>query len=122
MVEQFVSSCDWLQFLARDPATVSNTSVCLQVDGASGAQLAAMQRALEEEGVAVDIGSYRYVASASQLCKVSFIVPLPATQRRAPRPAPVVRRDRGRQRRTRPHALAGVGSRRGVSQGVAISL
>jgi len=58
VIERFVQANDWIEFLATDPATRSNTSVCLSValppDG-----VGAMVRLLAEEGVAFDIGAYR---------------------------------------------------------------
>ena len=62
-VAEFVAAHDWLEFLATDPATRSNTSVCLRftddriVDGAAFAK--AVARRLEAENVALDIGAYR---------------------------------------------------------------
>ena len=62
-VADFVELHDWIDFLAQDPATLSNTSVCLKftddriVDGAAFAKSVA--RRLEAEGVAYDIGAYR---------------------------------------------------------------
>lgn len=62
-VADFVELHDWIDFLAHDPATVSNTSVCLRftddriTDGASFAK--AVAKRLEAEGVALDIGAYR---------------------------------------------------------------
>ena len=63
VLETFVAENDWIDFLAEDPATRSNTSVCLKftdpriTDGAAFAK--AVARRLEEEGVALDIGAYR---------------------------------------------------------------
>lgn len=62
-VAAFVETHDWIDFLARDPATRSNTSVCLKFsdprigDGAGFARSVA--RRLESEGVAFDIAAYR---------------------------------------------------------------
>jgi len=62
-VADFVELHDWIDFLAHDPATVSNTSVCLKftddriVDGADFAKTVAKR--LEAEGIAYDIGAYR---------------------------------------------------------------
>ena len=62
-VADFVAARDWLAFLATDPATRSNTSVCLRFDDArinDGAAFAkAVAKRLESEGVALDIGAYR---------------------------------------------------------------
>ena len=62
-VWNFCASRDWIANLARDPATRSNTSVCLKftddriADGAAFAK--AVQKRLESEGVALDVGAYR---------------------------------------------------------------
>ena len=62
-IADFVEMHDWIDFLAHDPATMSNTSVCLKFtdarikDGASFAK--AVAKRLEAEGVAFDIGAYR---------------------------------------------------------------
>ncbi|MBJ6372099.1 phosphoserine transaminase [Sedimentitalea arenosa] len=62
-VSDFVAAHDWIDFLATDPATRSNTSVCLKFtdaridDGAAFAK--AVAKRLETEGIAFDIGAYR---------------------------------------------------------------
>lgn len=59
----FCASRDWIDNLAEDPATLSNTSVCLKftdpriTDGAAFAK--AVAKRLEGEGIALDIGAYR---------------------------------------------------------------
>ena len=59
----FCESRDWIANLAVDPATRSNTSVCLKFtddrikDGAAFAK--AVAKRLEKEGVALDVGAYR---------------------------------------------------------------
>lgn len=59
----FCAARDWIDNLAVDPATRSNTSVCLKftdpriTDGAAFAK--AIAKRLEGEGVALDIGAYR---------------------------------------------------------------
>jgi phosphoserine aminotransferase len=59
----FCDTRDWIANLAVDPATRSNTSVCLRftnpaiADGAAFAK--AVAKRLESEGVALDIGGYR---------------------------------------------------------------
>lgn len=58
IIEEFVEKTSWLSFLARDPATVSNTSVCLSLD-ASPEQVKEILKLLEIEKVALDIGAYR---------------------------------------------------------------
>jgi phosphoserine aminotransferase len=62
-VFDFCEANDWIANLADDPATRSNTSVCLKFtddrisDGAAFAKEVAKR--LEEAGVAYDIGAYR---------------------------------------------------------------
>ena len=62
-VADFVEAHDWIDFLAVDPATMSNTSVCLKftdariTDGAAFAK--AVAKRLADAGVALDIGAYR---------------------------------------------------------------
>ncbi|MYM55047.1 phosphoserine transaminase [Thalassovita mangrovi] len=62
-IADFVELHDWIDFLAHDPATVSNTSVCLKFtddrikDGAAFAK--AVAKRMEAEGAALDIGAYR---------------------------------------------------------------
>jgi phosphoserine aminotransferase len=62
-VNDFADGTDWLANLAEDPATRSNTSVCLKftdariTDGAAFAK--AVAKRLDQEGVAYDIGAYR---------------------------------------------------------------
>ena len=58
IIEDFVDKTPWLSFLAEDPATVSNTSVCLSVD-ANPEQVKEIVKLLETESVAFDIGAYR---------------------------------------------------------------
>ncbi|WP_340303067.1 phosphoserine transaminase [Roseobacter sp. HKCCD7870] len=59
----FCASRDWIDNLAEDPATRSNTSVCLKftdpriTDGVAFAK--AVAKRLEGEGIALDIGAYR---------------------------------------------------------------
>lgn len=59
----FCAARDWIDNLAVDPATRSNTSVCLKftddriTDGATFAKTVAKR--LEAEGVALDVGAYR---------------------------------------------------------------
>jgi len=68
VIAEWVEGAKWIDFLARDPAARSNTSVCLKVvDPAVGrlapeAQAAFVKgiaAALEKEGVAYDINAYR---------------------------------------------------------------
>ena len=63
VIGAFCQAHDWIANLAVDPATASNTSVCLKftdariLDGAGFAK--AVAKRLEAEGVALDIGAYR---------------------------------------------------------------
>jgi len=67
-VEAWVARTGWVDFLARDAAQRSNTSVCLQIvepafrarsRDEQGALTKRMAALLEEEGVAFDINGYR---------------------------------------------------------------
>ena len=63
VIFDFCDKHDWIANLAVDPATRSNTSVCLKftddriTDGAAFAK--AVAKRLEAEGVALDVGAYR---------------------------------------------------------------
>ena len=68
VIDRFVAGSPWLGHLAVDPATRSNTSVCLSIVDPAVAALDAdaqaafaksLVAALEKEGVAYDIGAYR---------------------------------------------------------------
>jgi len=58
VLEKFVEDNDWIEFLAKDPATRSSTSVCLTLDLDSD-QIKSFVSMLEKENVALDIGGYR---------------------------------------------------------------
>ncbi|CAB9525416.1 Phosphoserine aminotransferase [Seminavis robusta] len=58
VVESFVAENDWIDFLAKDPAIRSSTSVCLTLD-LTADQIKAFVALLEKEDVAYDIGGYR---------------------------------------------------------------
>ena len=58
VIEDFVAQNDWIAFLAKDPATVSNTSVCLTLE-ATADQVKKMVALLDAKGVAYDIGAYK---------------------------------------------------------------
>lgn len=58
VVEAFVNDNDWINFLAKDPAVRSSTSVCLTLD-LSADQIKQLVSLLEKENVAYDIGGYR---------------------------------------------------------------
>ncbi len=58
VISDFVAANDWISFLAKDPATRSNTSVCLSLK-ASEDQVKQVVKLLEAEGVAMDIGAYK---------------------------------------------------------------
>ena len=68
VLSAWVAKTAWVDFLAKDPATRSNTSVCLKIvdpavagmDSATQAQfIKAMVGFLEKEAVAYDIGAHR---------------------------------------------------------------
>ena len=68
VIADWVARTPWIDFLARDPALRSNTSVCLKVVDPAVNRLPAdaqatfvrsMTAALEREGVAYDIDAYR---------------------------------------------------------------
>ncbi len=68
VLANFVAEVDWLDFLAIDPNTRSNTSVCLKIvdpritalDVAAQMKFAkSLAKLLDDEAVAYDIGSYR---------------------------------------------------------------
>merc|ERR1719183_3235884 len=58
VIEKFVAATPWMEFLAADPATRSNTSVCLKVTDLDAAGVKKMAALLEKEDVALDIGAY----------------------------------------------------------------
>jgi phosphoserine aminotransferase len=68
VIIDWVSRATWIDFLARDPAIRSNTSVCLKVVDPAVARLApdaqaafvkGIAAALDKEGIAYDIDAYR---------------------------------------------------------------
>jgi phosphoserine aminotransferase len=68
LIARWVARTPWVEFLAQDPRLRSNTSVCLKVvdptvtalpPAAQAAFAKAIAAALEKEGVAYDIASYR---------------------------------------------------------------
>ena len=68
VISDWVARTPWIDFLARDPALRSNTSVCLKVADPTVSRLPAeaqaafvkgIAAALEKEGVAYDIDAYR---------------------------------------------------------------
>lgn len=67
-VAKWVDQTDWIDFLANDPATRSNTSICLKIVAPWFTDLSLEEQQkftkdianlLDQEGVAYDIGSYR---------------------------------------------------------------
>jgi phosphoserine aminotransferase len=58
-LDRTVSGRNWLGYLAQDPASRSNTSVCLTAVGAGWDEIKAMAKLLEAEGAAFDIAGYR---------------------------------------------------------------
>jgi phosphoserine aminotransferase len=72
----WVGRAGWVDFLARDPASRSNTSVCLEIVDPKVMALPAEARAdfarrlaalLEKEGVALDIGAHRNAPSGLRI-------------------------------------------------------
>jgi phosphoserine aminotransferase len=68
VIADWVARTPWIDFLAKEPALRSNTSVCLKVVDAAVTRLSAdaqaafvkgIAAALEQEGVAYDIDAYR---------------------------------------------------------------
>ncbi len=68
VLADFVAANDWIDFLAEDAATLSNTSVCLKITDprvvalnadAQAAFAKGLAKLLDDEGVAYDIGAYR---------------------------------------------------------------
>jgi phosphoserine aminotransferase len=68
VIADWVAVTPWIEFLARDPALRSNTSVCLKVVDPSVAKLSpdaqaafvkSIAAALEKEGIGYDIDAYR---------------------------------------------------------------
>ncbi len=68
VLRDWVARTDWVEFLAREAATISSTSVCLKIVAPWFTDLAAADQAsaakeiaalLDQEGAAFDIGSYR---------------------------------------------------------------
>jgi phosphoserine aminotransferase len=75
-IHDFVAKTDWIANLAVDPATQSNTSVCLKIVDKDVAALDAagqdafakgMVALLEKQGVALDIGAYRDAPSGFRI-------------------------------------------------------
>jgi phosphoserine aminotransferase len=58
-LDAWVARTPWVEHLARDPATRSNTSVCLTLPGTSPEQVKAIVALLEKQDAAYDIGAYR---------------------------------------------------------------
>jgi len=58
VMEDMVAKYDWIDFLAKDKACRSNTSVCFTLD-ATADEVKGMAAMLDNEGVAYDIGAYR---------------------------------------------------------------
>lgn len=76
VLDKFVAKTPWIEFLATDPATRSNTSVCFKIVDPAVAKLDADKQAafakaivnrLEKAGVAHDIGAYRDAPSGLRI-------------------------------------------------------
>lgn len=75
-IQDYADGVDWLENLAIDPSTRSNTSVCLKITDPAVAALDADAQAafakaivltLDKEGVAYDIGAYRDAPSGLRI-------------------------------------------------------
>ncbi len=58
-IAAWVEKTDWVRFLAKDPATRSCTSICLELPGDGTQMPSQIAQRLEEEAVAYDIDGYR---------------------------------------------------------------
>ena len=76
VIDRFVEESNWLANLAEDPATRSNTSVCLTIvdeavakldNDAQAAFAKGMVSRLDKQGVAFDIGAYRDAPSGLRI-------------------------------------------------------
>lgn len=76
VLDKFVAKTPWIEFLAKDPATRSNTSVCFKIVDPAVVKLDADKQAafaksivnrLEKAGVAHDIGAYRDAPSGLRI-------------------------------------------------------
>ena len=74
VVSDFVEANEWIHFLAKDPATRSNTSICLTLD-MSEAKVKLLTGLLEKEAVAYDIGSYRDAPAGLRLWGGATVAP-----------------------------------------------
>lgn len=75
-IAEWVAQRDWIDFLAEDPATRSNTSICLKItadwyqslpEHEQAAKAKQMVSLLEKEGVGYDFGSYRDAPSGIRI-------------------------------------------------------
>jgi phosphoserine aminotransferase len=75
-IATWVSSTDWVDFLAVDPTTRSNTSVCLKIidpwfvalsEPEQAQKIKELVQLLDKEGVAYDIASYRDAPSGLRI-------------------------------------------------------
>ena len=81
-VADWVARTPWIEFLASDPATRSNTSVCLKVvdpavlklpPDAQAKFVKSIAAALEKEGIAYDIDAYRDAPSGLRIWCVATV-------------------------------------------------
>jgi phosphoserine aminotransferase len=66
VLQEYVASNDWIDFLAQDSNAVSNTSVCFTLK-ATPDQVKDMVKLLADEGVAYDIAAYRDAPSGLRI-------------------------------------------------------
>ena len=76
VVDRFIAKSPWIANLAEDPATRSNTSMCMKIvdpdvtaldEKAQAAFAKSIVSLLDEEGVAYDIGAYRDAPSGLRI-------------------------------------------------------
>ena len=59
VLKKYVIDNNFIDFLATEENTISNTSICLSFNDINGEQIKAMTKLLEENDVAYDIDAYR---------------------------------------------------------------
>ncbi|WP_019616473.1 phosphoserine transaminase [Psychromonas ossibalaenae] len=66
VLETYVSQNSWINFLAEDPASLSNTSVCLSLD-LDSSQIKQLIKLLADNQAAYDIGAYKDAPSGLRI-------------------------------------------------------
>ena len=73
--QKFCAENDWMEFLAKDPATRSNTSVCLVVKDLSKPEVAVMLKIATASPLTSPRTATRPLACASGVCAHSRDLP-----------------------------------------------